>query len=129
MAATIAAVRMGCDPVGKLPEASFHCQLDQQIVCPKCDAVYNLIVDYTASVGRHFEEESRRPILMLKKAVMMGHADGHKVGHFESAGVVVTSFLPPKTEAQAEADAAAEAKRHEGPRRIKELRPAMGRPR
>ena len=128
MAATIAAVKTGHDPVGKLPESAFHRQLDQQIVCPKCDATYNLIVDYEVSVGRHFEEESRRPIMLLKKAVMMGHADGHKVAHFESSGVVVTSFLPPKTEAQAEADAAAEARRHEGPRQIKELRPAMGRP-
>jgi len=125
---TVAAVRMGCEAVGKLPEAAFHCQLDQQIVCPKCDAVYNLVVGFDDSVSRHFEEESRRPILMLKKAVMMGHADGHKVAHFESAGVVVTSFLPPKTEAQVEAELEAEAKRHEGPRRIKPLRPAMGRP-
>ncbi len=128
MATTIAAIRMGHDPVGKLPEAAFHTQLEQQIVCPKCDATYNLVAGYDDSVGRHFEEESQRPILMLKKAVMMGHLDGHKVAHFESSGVVVTSFLPPKTEAQAEADAAAEAKRHAGPRRIKELRPAMGRP-
>jgi len=105
MAATIAAVKMGCDPVGKLPEAAFHSQLDQQIVCPKCDATYNLIVDYAASVGRHFEEESRRPIQMLKKAVMMGHADGHRVAHFESSGVVVTKFLPTKTDAQPDSPA------------------------
>jgi hypothetical protein len=92
MPLTIAAIRTGHDPVGKLPEAAFHCQLDQQIICPKCDATYNLIVDYAASVGRFFEEESRRPILMLRKAVMLGHGNGHRVAHFETAGVVVTSF-------------------------------------
>ena len=49
MPLTIAAIRTGHDPVGKLPEGAFHCQLEQQIICPKCDATYNLIVDYAAS--------------------------------------------------------------------------------
>ncbi len=86
----IAAIRTGHDPVGKLPEAAFHTQLDEQIVCPKCDATYNLIVDFDASVSRHFAEESRRGIALLRKAVTMGHAYGHRVIHFESNGVVVT---------------------------------------
>jgi hypothetical protein len=33
---------------------------------------------------------------MLKKAIFLGHANDHKVSHFETAGVVVTSFLPEK---------------------------------
>jgi hypothetical protein len=94
MSVTIAAIRTGHDPVGKLPVAAFHRQLDQQIACPKCSATYNLIVGFDASVGRFFEEESRRPILMLRKAIMLGHADDHRVAHFETSGVVVTSFTP-----------------------------------
>jgi hypothetical protein len=92
MPLVIAAIRTGHDPIGKLPDAAFHCQLDQQLTCPKCSATYNLIVDYAASVGRHFEEESRRPIMLLRKAIMMGHTHGHRIVHFESAGVVVTHY-------------------------------------
>jgi hypothetical protein len=96
MSLVIAAIRTGHDPVGKLPEASFHRWLDDPIVCPKCDTAYNLVCDFDAAVSRFFEQDSRRLILMLKKAVFLGHGDGHKVPHFETAGVVVTSFLPPK---------------------------------
>jgi hypothetical protein len=91
MSLVIAAIRTGHDPVGKLPEAAFHRTLETQLVCPKCDATYNLVVDYNASIGRFFEEESRRPIMMLRKAIMLGHGNGHRVAHFETAGVVVTS--------------------------------------
>lgn len=97
MGLVIAAVRTGHDAVGKLPEAAFHTQLEQQVTCPKCSATYNLICGYEASVGRFFVEESRRPILMLRKAVMLGHGNGHRVSHFETAGVVVTSFVVEKT--------------------------------
>jgi hypothetical protein len=96
MPLVIAAIRTGHDPVGKLPEAAFHRTLETQLNCPKCDATYNLVVDYDASIGRFFEEESRRPIMMLRKAIMQGHSDGHRVPHFETAGVVVTSFSPPR---------------------------------
>lgn len=99
MKLVIAALRTGHDPIGKLPEAGFHTLLDQQILCPKCSATYNLICDYEASIGRHFEEESRRAIMLLRKAVMIGHYDGHRVSHFESAGVVVTRFLSQGAEA------------------------------
>jgi hypothetical protein len=92
----LAAIRTGQDPVGKLPEAAFHRWLDDSIQCPKCSATYNLVCDYNASAGRFFEEESRRLILMLQKAIFLGHANGHRVAHFETAGVVVTSFLPEK---------------------------------
>ena len=95
----LAAVRTGHDPVAKLPEASFHTQLDQQIVCPKCDAAYNLIVDYNLSVGRFFAEESRPLIMKLRKAVFQGHGDGHRTIHFETNGVAVISHRADATPA------------------------------
>ena len=91
----IAAIRTGHDPLGKLPEGAFHRWLDEPLTCPKCDATYNLVAEYNASVGRFFEEESRRLIQLLKKAIFLGHADGHRIAHFETAGVVVTSFAGP----------------------------------
>lgn len=96
MSLVIAAIRTGHDPVGKLPAGAFHRTLEMQLNCPKCDATYNLVVDYDSSVGRFFDEESRRPIMMLRKAIMQGHAYGHHIVHFETAGVVVTSFGSPK---------------------------------
>ncbi len=116
MGLVIAAIRTGCDAVGKLPEAAFHTQLEQQLVCPKCSATYNLVCDYAASVGRYFEEESRRPIMMLRKAVMLGHGNGHRVSHFETAGVVVTSFLPQRQEPARNEAAAEEGSRGGSPR-------------
>jgi hypothetical protein len=92
----IAAIRTGYDPIGPLPEAAFHRWLNDQIACPKCNATYNLVCDYNASVGRFFEQESQRLILLLRKAVFLGHSNGHKVVHYETAGVVVTSFLHDK---------------------------------
>lgn len=94
MPLTIAAIRTGHDPVGKLPDGAFHTTLDRQLICPKCSATYNLVVDYTASVSRFFERDSHRLILMLQKAIHLGHANGHRVAHFETSGVVVTSHLP-----------------------------------
>lgn len=41
----IAAIRSGTDPVRRLPIHSFERWLDTPIGCPKCDAVYNLVVD------------------------------------------------------------------------------------
>jgi len=93
---TIAAVRSGTEPVGKLPEASFHCWLETPLGCPKCDVSYNLVVDWEQANGRWFEEESRGPIRMLKKAIFLGHASGHRTTHFETAGVVVKSFMAAK---------------------------------
>ena len=91
----IAAIRTGHDPVGKLPEGAFHRWLDEPLACPKCDATYNLVAEYNASVGRFFEEESRRLIQLLRKAIFLGHGDGHRIAHFETAGVVVASFAGP----------------------------------
>ena len=95
MSLTIAAIRTGHDPVGKLPEGAFHRWLDSQVVCPKCDATYNLVCDYDASIDRFFDRDSRRLIMMLKKAIFMGHGDGHWVVHLETSGVVVKSFGEP----------------------------------
>lgn len=92
MPLVIAAIRTGTDPVGKLPEAAFHRWLDDTIVCPKCSAAYGLVCDFNQATGRFFEEESRRPILLLRKAVFLGHGNGHAISHFETAGVVVIGF-------------------------------------
>jgi len=88
----LAAIRSGTDPIGPLPPASFHRTLEEQIHCPKCEATYNLIVDYDWAVSRHFERESAQLIRMLRKAVMLGHSTDHRVTHFETAGVVVKSY-------------------------------------
>jgi hypothetical protein len=93
---TIAAVRSGTEPVGKLPEAAFHRTLETPLGCPKCDVSYNLVVDWEQANGRWFEEESRGLVRMLKKAIQMGHGSGHRVTHFETAGVVVRSFVKEK---------------------------------
>ncbi len=93
---TIAAIRSGTDPVGKLPEAAFHRTLEIQLGCPKCDVSYNLAVDWEWANTRWFEEESRGPIRLLKKAIQMGHGSGHRVTHFETSGVVVRSFVEPE---------------------------------
>jgi hypothetical protein len=90
----MAAVRSGTEPVGKLPEAAFHRWLETPLGCPKCDVSYNLAVDWEWATARCFEEESRRPMRMLKKAIHMGHGSGHRVSHFETAGVVVRNFEP-----------------------------------
>jgi hypothetical protein len=94
---TIAAVRSGTDPVGKLPEAAFHRWLETPLGCPKCDVSYNLVVDWERATSRWFDEESRGPIRMLKKAIQMGHGSGHRVTHYETSGVVVRSFLVSET--------------------------------
>ena len=94
---TIAAIRSGTDPVGKLPEAAFHRVLETPLCCATCDVSYNLVVDWERATGRWFEEESRGLIRMLKKAIQMGHGSGHRVSHYETSGVVVRSFTEPET--------------------------------
>jgi hypothetical protein len=86
---TIAAIRSGSEPVGKLPPAAFHKWLEEPLRCSKCDVIYNLVADWDWAVSRWFPEESRGPIRMLKKAVQMGHGSDHRVTHLESSGVVV----------------------------------------
>lgn len=96
MGLTIAAIRNGTDPVGKLPEAAFHRWLETPLGCPKCDVSYNLVADWERATSRWFEEESRGLIRMLKKAIQMGHGLGHPVTHYETSGVVVRSFVAPE---------------------------------
>jgi hypothetical protein len=90
VAKTIAAIRSGSEPVGKLPSAAFHKWLEEPLRCSKCDVTYNLVADWDWAVSRWFPEESRGPIRMLKKAVQMGHGSDHRVTHLETSGVVVS---------------------------------------
>jgi hypothetical protein len=92
----IAAIRSGTDPVAPLPPASFHRTLEDPIYCPKCEASYVLVVDYDHAISRHFDEDSRRHLAILRKAVTMGHSTDHRITHFETNGVVVTSHTAPK---------------------------------
>jgi len=96
MKLTIAAIRSGTDPVGKLPTGSFHRWLEDPIHCAKCDATYNLVVEWDQYVDRHFEQNSRNLITMLRKAVQLGHGTDHRVTHFETSGVIVKSFTKPE---------------------------------
>ena len=89
---TIAAIRSGTDPVGKLPEGAFHRWLETPLGCPKCDVSYGMVVDWERATSKWFDDEARGPIRMLKKAIQMGHGSGHRVTHFETSGVVVKSF-------------------------------------
>jgi len=92
----IAAIRSGTDPAAPLPPATFHRWLEDPIYCPKCAATYMLVVDYDHAISRHFERESRRHLQMLRKAITLSHSTDHRVSHFETNGVAVTSHTPPK---------------------------------
>lgn len=92
----IAAIRSGTDPVGKLPSGSFLKTLETQLGCPKCDVSYNLVVDWDQAADRWFPENSQPLLRLLKKAIFMGHSTDHQVTHFETEGVVVTSFAVPR---------------------------------
>ena len=95
----IAAIRSGSEPVRKLTASSFQRWLETPLACPKCDATYNLAVDWDQSTDRWFPETSRPLITLLKKAINMGHSTNHRVTHFETEGVIVESVTPPKPEA------------------------------
>ncbi len=92
----IAAIRSGSDPVRKLTGGSFHRALETQLICPKCDATYNLMVDYDQSINRWFPEDSRPLITLLAKAIFMGHSTDHRITHFETEGVIVESITVPQ---------------------------------
>jgi len=96
MSLIIAAIRSGTDPIAALPPATFHRTLEEAIYCQKCEASYNLVVDYDWAISRHFATESRRHLAMLRKAIMMSHTTDHRTTHFETNGVIVTSHTPPK---------------------------------
>ena len=91
----IAAIRSGTDPSAPLPPASFHRWLEDPIYCPRCAATYMLVVDYDEAIARHFDNDSRRHLAMLRKAVTLGHATDHRITHFETNGVAVTSHPHP----------------------------------
>ena len=90
----IAAIKAGTDPVAPLPVAAFHRTLEEPIYCPKCEATYNLAVDYDWAISRHFENESRRHVALLRKTITRGHGVGHHITHFETNGVVVVGHRP-----------------------------------
>ena len=93
----IAAIRTGTDPVRKLSTGSFERWLETPILCPKCDATYNLAVDYDQATDRWFPDTSRPLITLLKKAVFLGHGTHHRITHFETEGVVVESVVESPT--------------------------------
>jgi hypothetical protein len=92
MRTTIAAIRSGSEPVERLRVGSFPKVLETQLGCPKCDAVYNLVVDWDKAADRWFERDSALLIRLLKKAIFMGHGTDHRVTHFETEGVVVRAY-------------------------------------
>ncbi|MDQ2834072.1 MAG: hypothetical protein M3Y50_10075 [Acidobacteriota bacterium] len=89
----IAAIRSGTDPVRTLSIGSFQRWLESPILCPKCDAAYNLAVDYDQATDRWFAENSRPLITLLRKAVFLAHSTGHRVSHYETEGVVVEGVI------------------------------------
>ncbi len=92
----LVALQTGSEPVVPLPPAAFHRTLEEPIYCPKCQATYYLCADYDWVVSRHFEEDSRRHLAMLKKAIFLEHTTDHRTTHFESNGVVITRHRQPK---------------------------------
>ena len=92
MSLTIAAIRSGTEPQGPLPPGAFHRTLEDQLACPKCEATYNLIADFDEASSRFFPESSRTLVLLLKKAIFMGHSDDHQTTHFETSGVIVRAI-------------------------------------
>jgi hypothetical protein len=92
----IAAIKLGSDPVAALAPAAFHRTLEEPIYCPKCEATYSLVVDYDWAISRHFANESRRHLSLLRKAITQSHSTDHRITHFETNGVIVTAHTPPK---------------------------------
>lgn len=91
----IVAIKSGTDPLAPLPPAAFHRTLDAALYCPKCEATYFLLADYDWAVSRHFDEESRNHLTLLRKTIRIGHDHGHHITHFETNGVVVTRHTLP----------------------------------
>jgi hypothetical protein len=86
----LVAIKSGTDPIAPLPAAAFHRTLETALYCPKCEATYFLIADYDWAISRHFDEESRQHLMLLRKTIKFGHDHGHRITHFETNGVVVT---------------------------------------
>lgn len=94
----LAAIQSGTDPVAPLPPATFHRTLEEPIYCPKCDATYMIVADYDWVTSRHFENESRRHLSMLRKAIFLDHTLAHRTTHFETNGVIITRHHKPLPE-------------------------------
>jgi len=92
----LVAIKSGTDPIAPLPAAAFHRTLESPIYCPRCEATYFLIADYDWAISRHFEEESRHHLMLLRKTIKIGHDHGHRITHFETNGVVVTRHTLPE---------------------------------
>jgi len=99
----LVAIKSGTDPIVPLPAAAFHRTLETPLYCPKCEATYFLIADYDWAISRHFEEESRQHLMLLRKTIKFGHDHGHRITHFETNGVVVTRHTRADTTASLEA--------------------------
>ncbi|MDE1162752.1 MAG: hypothetical protein PW792_12505 [Acidobacteriaceae bacterium] len=94
----LVALEPGTEPLAPLPPAAFHRTLEEPIYCPKCEATYYLTADYDWVTSRHFDEESRRHISMLKKAIFLEHGTNHRTKHFETNGVVIVRHQKPREE-------------------------------
>jgi hypothetical protein len=91
----IAAIRTGTDPVRKLSNGAFQRWLESPLICPKCDATYNLAVDYDHANDRWFADSSRPLITLLQKAIFLAHSTDHRVTHYETEGVIVEKITAP----------------------------------
>ena len=91
----LVALKSGTDPIAPLPAAAFHRTLETPIYCPKCDATYFVLADYDWAVTRHFEEEARHHLALLRKTIRFGHDHGHRITHLETNGVAVTRHTQP----------------------------------
>ena len=99
MSLILAAIRSGTDPAGPLPPGTFHRWLEDPIYCPKCEAAYMLVVDYDHAISRHFEDDSRRHMALLRKAIVQDHSRDHRTTHFETNGVAVVAHSRPQPRA------------------------------
>lgn len=91
----IVAIKSGTDPIAPLPAAAFHRTLETPLYCPRCEATYFLLADYDWAVSRHFEEESRHHLTLLRKTIRHGHDHGHRITQFDTNGVIVTRHTRP----------------------------------
>jgi uncharacterized C2H2 Zn-finger protein len=96
MVQILVAIKLGTDPVVPLPRAAFHRTLEEYLYCPKCDATYSLLADYDWAVSRHFRDDVRMHISLLKRALLRGHSTDHRITHFESNGVTVSAHQKPE---------------------------------
>ncbi len=61
-------------------------------IAPNATPPYNLVVEWDQFIDRHFEQNARLLITMLRKAIFQDHSTNHRITHFETSGVVVKSY-------------------------------------